>query len=495
MRRFRLILGGTGAALALLSHGALAQTTTEGAEEIRAAVKEWITENLQAQAPDFQVVFNEAIEVSPEGDRYRVLIPASDLTIVGEVAMTLDPITATARPLENGWYDVEWVLPDRYQVGELGGGDTVVVTIGEQFGRGTLAPEYGTLMDFEMLLETIRVIPPDNAGELVIARIAGEGDYDEVEAGIFDGSGEFNLEGLEFVDTSSGDTVELEGLELTGGASRVRMAEYMAFNRDVNELSSLYPMDPASGEPPTEYLQALGQLITNAPVLFDGFAFDYTLTGFSMDADGTQVVAENSRFGVALDGLEGEMSNLSLTGGFDTIEVTPEPPMGEFIPATGNMDIALNGVPNDAIMQALANALQGSATANPDMAVMMALSSIQQAATQAGTAIQINDVSLVGDIYKTVLTGVARADVSAVMGAVADLNLVVSNFDGLIQALQGTQVGEDAVMGFTMIQTMGAQGTDDEGNPARVYNFVVEPDGRMTLNGADFGPMMQNLMR
>ena len=81
------------------------------------------------------------------------------------------------------------------------------------------------------------------------------------------------------------------------------------------------------------------------------------------------------------------------------------------------------------------------------------------------------------------------------MGAVADLNLVVSNFDGVIQALQGVQGAEDAMMGLTMIQTMGVQGTDDEGNPARIYNFVVEPDGRMTLNGADFGPMMQNLMR
>ena len=412
MRRFRLILGGTSAVLALLSHGALAQPSDEGAEEIRAALKEWITENLQAQSSEFQIVFDDAIEVAPEGDRYRVLIPAADMTFAGEVALALDPITGTALPLDNGWYDVEWVLPDRYVVGEIGGGDSVEVTVGEQFGRGTLAPEYQTFMDFEMLLGAIRVLPPDNAGEIVVDRITAEADYDEVEAGIFDGIGEFVMEGLEFVDSASGDTVNVAGFELTGEMGRVRMDEYVAFSREVNELSTLYPMDPDSGEPPTAYLQALGQLITDAPVLFDGFAFEYTINGFNVDADGTQVTSEASHFGMALEGLEGDMSDLSITGGFDTIEVMPAPPMGEFIPATGNLDISLNGVPNGAIMQALTNALQGSATANPEMAVMMAVSAIQQAATQAGTSIQINDVSIVGDIYKTVLTG-SHAPMSA----------------------------------------------------------------------------------
>lgn len=494
MRPFAFVVG---AGLAMLPLSAWAQVSDEEAAEIQGRIKQWVSENLGRLSPNVQVVFDRGIEVTPSGDRYLAVIPPATVFIDPDAQVTVEQVTVDLFPRDDGWFEVAWEIPDTYEIvttGPGGGEETSTITIGEQFGRGVWAPDLATFTDSEILLRQVTFTPPHDVGSATVASIEASGQGNEVEPGVFDFVGRLSLSDLRFTNTHSGDSGSIDEFGAALSYDRMRIAAFNELSQQLNELGRRYPPN-ARGEMGQEYVTQLGELFRNTPTLLDGAEAEYYLTGLQFDSDDTVVNLGDARLGLSIAGLEGERGDLGLRLGFDAVTVEPAPPFVELMPNLGRLDIAISEIPNDAVVEAFIGAMQGAATMGPETALMMAGGALQQAAMQAGTSVTFNDVRLIADTYKSVLTGEARTDPSAALGGVADLLLVISNLDALIRSLDGIPDAADAQAGLTMLQAMGAQDIDDEGNPARSYRFEVTSDGMVMLNGADFGPLMDNLAR
>jgi hypothetical protein len=86
------------------------------------------------------------------------------------------------------------------------------------------------------------------------------------------------------------------------------------------------------------------------------------------------------------------------------------------------------------------------------------------------------------------LGGAVQANPRATYGVTGKGTLRLAGFDALIKALQA-QPGEDGAgtaAGLTMFQMLGRQATAEDGLAARDYDIVVDPSGKMLVNGSDF---------
>ncbi len=77
---------------------------------------------------------------------------------------------------------------------------------------------------------------------------------------------------------------------------------------------------------------------------------------------------------------------------------------------------------------------------------------------------------------------------AAAHGVTADLDLRITNLDGLIKFLQGMPDGAEAAAGPSMAQVMGRKATTADGRPARDYDIVVDDAGKILVTAAPTWP-------
>ncbi len=73
----------------------------------------------------------------------------------------------------------------------------------------------------------------------------------------------------------------------------------------------------------------------------------------------------------------------------------------------------------------------------------------------------------------------------AVNGWAGALRLRLTGIDGLVKALQADPKASQAAAGLTMVQVLGRQTTLPDGRTARDYEIVIDPSGKVLVNGAD----------
>ncbi|WP_395680017.1 hypothetical protein [Inquilinus sp.] len=83
------------------------------------------------------------------------------------------------------------------------------------------------------------------------------------------------------------------------------------------------------------------------------------------------------------------------------------------------------------------------------------------------------------------LKGEIAMNPDAVLGSAGALKLRLTGIDGLVKALQADPQASQAAAGLTMLQVLGRQATTPDGKSARDYEIVIDPSGKVLVNGAD----------
>jgi hypothetical protein len=81
--------------------------------------------------------------------------------------------------------------------------------------------------------------------------------------------------------------------------------------------------------------------------------------------------------------------------------------------------------------------------------------------------------------------GSVARDPDSVKGWAGTLQLRLTGIDGLVKALQADPKASEAAAGLTMVQVLGRQTTLPDGRSARDYEIVIDPSGKVLVNGAD----------
>lgn len=495
MLRSTLLAGIALTGLLALPIAAQAQATTEGAEEIRLGLKDWIGTSLNQPETGLTFTLSGPIEVAPQGDHYSVTVPASDLKIDpsedgGGGTVAIGAINATLTPTPEGWYAATWTLPSQYLITENDGDDQMTLTIDSQASKGVWAPEIQNFMSSDMVLKGIHLV--SNKGkEVQIAGFMVKSDSTEQSAGIYDAVMHGEMTGLK----------ALEGGVLLGGLDRLTIdanatgadLEGLAkFQEEMEALEAKYDLD-GGGDTPPEFFNDLSTLIASLPVLFTGVDAQYTLEGLNVDQPGEQVKLASTTFGISLTGLGDGASTFGFQASLADLGIAPPPPFADLIPSDVGVDISLKGIPNAGLMAALNAFAQSATTLGVDAAGEMAVGQLVQAILQSDSTFEITEISAKTPSMTFEMTGSIKPNAASPFMVAGTAKIAIGGMDQAIAALAGTPDGQQAVQGLTMLQSLGAQGTDASGAPVRTYDVVISEKGDLLLNGTDLKPLLGGL--
>jgi len=489
MRAWSFIAGTVGIAVVAAPTVGWAQVTEEEAAGIRDGIQEWIDTNLRG-ADAAALTFDGEIEVVPADGYYDVTIPPATLAMGGDGVLLFGAIEIELEPLENGWYDATWTLPDTYTIENARLNETGTITIAGQHGSGVFAPEYETFMELDAAIEGIEVLPPRDEGSLTIGLVAMVGDSVELEDGVYDSALEFVMEDVAFEGDGPDERFELAMMSLEGAVAAIDMDQYITFVRAFDELAA---RAEAGEVEPQSMFSEMAALVEQTSNLFDAFTFDIAAEDVTVVDAGQTVTIGESATAISIEGLTGETSTLRVAYDLTDLGIDPVPVEQQFLPQQTTVQLAMVGLPNEQLIEVLETFLQMSAETNPDDAMMMATMQLQQAVMAGGTTLQIEDITIISGLASLEMDGVVEPDPNAAFGVTAEASMVIAGLADLIREMQATPEAQDAVPFLTLIQTMGAQATDDQGRQVRTYELVVTADGTFMLNGTDMAPMLQQM--
>lgn len=481
--------------LVALPIAAQAQATSEGAEAIRLGIKDWIGTTLNQPSTGTTLTLSGPIEVAPAGDHYNVTIPASDLKIDpsedgGGGTVSIGVITAALTPTPEGWYAATWTLPSQYLIKENDGDDEMTLTIDSQAAKGVWSPELENFVSSDVALKGIRLVSSKDK-EVTIAGVVIKSDSTEQSAGLYDAVMHGELSGLKALEGG----VLLGGLDkltIDASATGADFVNLAKFQDEIQALETKYDLE-AGGETPPAFFNDLSTLIASLPVLFTGVTAKYTLEGLNIDQPGEKVQIASTGFGISLDGLGAGASTFGFQATLADLGIAPPPPFSDLIPSDVGIDIAVKGIPNAGLMAALNGFAQSATTLGVDAAGQMAAGQLLQTLLQSDSTFEITEISAKTPSMTFDMTGSIKPNAASPLMVSGTAKIEIGGLDQAIAALAQTPDSAQMVQGLTMLQTLGAQGTDASGQSVRTYDVVISEKGDLLLNGTDLKPLLGGL--
>ncbi|MGP1394128.1 MAG: hypothetical protein ACTS3R_01295 [Inquilinaceae bacterium] len=478
-------------ALALAPAMAAPEITAEGADEIRLGIKSYVARAAGSEAEGYLSIGQ--VSVTPGSDGYDATIP--DIMVVtdeGDV-ITVGDIVLDIGPRDDGWYDLSWILPDTIPI-QLAGEPPMALTFGDQRGSAVVVPSIGNFLAMDAALTDV-AITSETDGEIVRMRsLSMDGDYEETSPDIYDQFATVRASGLSVQLPGRTELIALADLTLDVEYKGMSVRRMGAIAQIYREILADIPANPSrSGDVVTDAERtAMGQILRDLPSAIAGAAMSYAVSGLVIDVEGAPMTVADTILAMAATDLNSDRSTLSMTLDVgDTGGMMPPGTPAGLAPTQSRLDLRLSDLPTQTLFDGLADAIEDSVGNDPAVVMPMLGLMLHEAMMEAGSELAIDRVLVVNGTSRFDATGVVRPDQAAAFGVTADVTILFTGMDALIETFQGMWPDdEETVQVLTLFSALGAESTDAAGNPARRYDIVVLPSGRATLNGTDMAPLL-----
>ncbi|WP_225768095.1 DUF2125 domain-containing protein [Inquilinus sp. Marseille-Q2685] len=493
-----------------LAGSALAQAAPDAAA-LRDGLNEMLKPILGIQVQQ-QPLFTGPVTVEPAGSGTTVVFPGIDLTLKGgekgpkSVAVHCDAQTYRASPTGGATWRLESDQPltcvaepegeprvtlssralQAHFVVDL---DQKLFTEGEWRAQATALVQEGepVKVTIDTLSGTSRIQPASDPAKHDIAfKIEASGISALDEKGVE----RFALGHVVYDATVDGADVR-QAIAATGEVLDV-YAEM---------IDTVIPSGPAPADPQqtlaaqAELTKKLMEPIKRMTAAYGtGGQLAATVTDLRVKAPDVQVTMDRLRIGEGYDGataptgtglIEVEMAGLALA---------PKPPFAQWIPTDGTIRLNASGIPwtevGTAYMKVMeASAIQLEKPEEAQQQIAQAMMEIGGILRRAGSRLDITSFRITAPEAAVDLGGSVQGKDAAAHGVTADLDLRITNLDGLIKFIQGLPDGAEAAAGLTMAQVMGREAKTDDGRSARDYDIVVDDAGKILVNGTDLAAL------
>lgn len=466
------------AATTLTAQTAFAEATEEGAAAIRDGLQSWLDRQFAASgatAEDFRL--DGEVTVTPEGDGYRAVAPPIELyTPDGTIRMAEIPIEIV--PMENGWYETSFLLPEVTLLSHDGTVDGRL-TIGEQTAEGIFAPEAQMFMSLDIEARDLALLPTDDGlGSLRVDRLIYDTDYEETTAGIYDLPGSFVMEGLAIDDIGSGMLIRLGSMEVDTSATGMVLAEWAKFMAGFDALATQSGAigDAAAAGMMADIMEETGTLVSGMSISVGFHDF------FARTPEGT-FTAPIFTTGGYVSGLDAPRAELgfSVEAPEYTVDAPDVDPFVRLFPTARRIDIALVNLPTDPLERLAIGWLRTIAQPNADPSMM--LGAMGELAGPESGRLEIREIAFANEISAASLSGEVRPDAASVLGVTGDGAMTISNLGDLIAEMQAIGAFPEAGALLTYLRGMGTPATTADGGIVHSYDIQLTADARLLLNG------------
>jgi len=479
--------------------------SADGAAAIRAAIAKGLKQTFpESEDEGVEVFFDGEPTVTPAGDHYEVALPP--LTISGEdTSLDVGVIKLNVVPKADATYAVEVTLPARMELTDEEDKPSVL-TIGKQRFTGVWNTAVENFISADIAYGDIALVPPKNQGALRIGSLTATQDMrQDGGPNIWSGPVAGAITDVTLSDNKA-TLLKIGSLTMEANYGRMDLGK-------VTQLKTLAAKHAAAGtEPPAaQFLPLLGGILGDATMRL---RVGNVAAG---DAEG-RVAFDLAALQFGITDMDRAASTLSFGFQGDGLKVEPLPGPQQFMPQRFDFQVSLAKLPNAAIGQAVTAmaALEEQQRAKPgtnkpsarkkgaeesknearDALMAVTGTMLTEAATNAGTELRLDRLTLDTPAASGSVTGALRMLSKAAMGAVGGAEVVLRGLDSAAEALKpkpGAQPDpstQETLGMIAMLQAMGQQGKDDAGKDIRTYKFELTEGGQVLLNGADMSAMM-----
>ncbi len=392
---------------------------------------------------------------------------------------------------------------------DVTGNPVVTFDIGKQRMSGVWHKELSNFVKLDAAYENVVLhAGPENDG-FMIPSIAVTYDLEESAPDYWSGPVNISLNEMKLAadgkDIMSAAKISIQS-QITGLSVKAindYKEKLAAIGESVEELE---PGEAASSEHVVGMYNLVFDFFGTA---WDGVTSDFVIEGLEVSAPAEAESPERkikigkAGFGVDLTGFRDNRVTFGYRIAYDGLEVTtPMAETQEFIPTNITVDFKIKEIPFKELSE-LGKSTLRSSLESPEMAKrsgMQAVMTIPQILSQTGTYLKINDVSVKGPEYSLTMDGTVNALAKAAFGLMADATGKVYGLDKMVAELTAKlndpNTGEkerkliqENIQALAVAQLMGRQEKDEQGRDVRVYDFNVNEQGVMTLNGVDMSAL------
>ncbi|MFE0757606.1 hypothetical protein ACFW16_26840 [Inquilinus sp. NPDC058860] len=207
-------------------------------------------------------------------------------------------------------------------------------------------------------------------------------------------------------------------------------------------------------------------------------------------------------YGETYAGLDTDQAGYGLHLALDDLALDPGLPFAGWVPRQAKIDIALKDIPSRSIQGLFWDGIEAAIRADRprkdeppvppygDLVFQETLQQIGARLLQSDARLSIDSFTIAAPKGAIDLGGGGTVDPRAAFGVTAQGKLRVAGLDDFVRFLQSQADGADAAAGITVFQMLGREAKTAEGKPARDYDLVVDPEGRMLVNGTDLAAVM-----
>jgi hypothetical protein len=496
----RVIVASIGLAAGLVASGAFAQATPEGAAELKAALEAPTARDATLTmmgASGVELIGEFAVE--PDGSGYLVRSPEIRATFRGDGAVWSREIVVAcpgspfrAEPAPAGY--------------RLTFGGTLDCTIeqsdgprlalsGAQTGTALLDVERALLVEAEGAVQGLDLRPADGGGPSIVS--AEQYAYEASLAPGAAGVGlelRWTLDGATYADPDTPIEASLRHVTYFLAMERVDLgrleaasASFMTIAGDMNQAQDpTAPPDPATLG---SFLSAYADLAESL-----GPSGDYAigLEGLSIARGDWSLELGSLDHRFVYRGGDGADGGFEISFSVAALAAAMPAEYAQWIPTDGRVAVSATRLPFGDFGQALRKlgALVAASPGSPEEAMAAGVGSLAQPLLDARSRLSFDTFRITAPAAEIDLGGALEADAAAALGVVGETELRLIGFDDLIAALNAMPDAQEAAAGLMMLQLMGRQAQLEDGRTSRDYTLVIDPSGKLLLNGSDLAPLL-----
>jgi hypothetical protein len=469
-----------GLAIAALSFTApvAAQVTEAGADKLRADIAEALDALVGQSLGMIEITAPVAVTVA--GDHYDVTVPPWTMHAAGA---TFTGARAAVTPTADGWFTVAPALTSPV-FAPVPGGPATSLTFERQAGTLTYAPAYRSPMAADLSLEGIGIATPEGVSARVdtldvnvVSKALGADRFDQVSG--------FVADGLAFESADGRWSIARIAADFSGGG--VDFGAYGAMSDASDALIAEHAEQAMLA--PLEVYGELWTLFADFPPLFDDVRIVYTVDDVAGRVTEAKFAVESVVAGMTFDGVTTGRSRLVLSLDYDGLAIAPVPPSAALVPGDLALQIALVNIPNGDAMAAVRRLREAARGTDLSTALgIVTTEFLPVLLANQGLALEIA-IDGHGPAWGFAVDARFHSEAVSPYLIAGSADITIARIDDALAALAKDPDGAEPLQALTMLKMLGREATDEAGEPVRVYELVMSPDGAMTLNGTDLSQL------
>lgn len=474
---------------------------------LRAALQRSLDELTKSVAPDVKLNWRDQIAVVPEGDGFKVDLPY--LTAVLEDGSTFDVGVTRMRatPADKGRWRVSATLPDRIKALAKGSAEVGTLTLGSQRMDGLWAPEFESLVSFDIAYDAILFKGKDpggtDSGEIKIGRLAGKRALSEDGNGRWSGGDTYQLEAVAVI-VNGGSVGELGSFEIETKVGRADLTALTALAKTMTDMSTATASNATAkpdAKPGAKPGAAMHQNIAQAidvlgklGQMVNSFSTEIRMKDLVVTEPGTDdsySLAEFG-FGFGVEGIGGEKSSVRLSyqhNGLDVGEAAGVDPA--YLPNAVVLKLGFRGLPNEGLWQAFTAFVGDMQTYGEAAAGAVLGQKMMGLLATSESEIAVEQIYVDTDLASANMAGTAKFVPGSAFGVVAGMGLQFEGMKKVIALLTGPEFGDPEMKKIAgVLQLVSSMGKKSDKEDVLIYEVKVGPKGEMLLNDNDMSALL-----